>query len=464
MNPESPMYNMVMTYEIKGSISPFHFNTAFQKLVTQSDALRSVFVIEDGHPVQKYLSTIDYNLEFIDFSNEVLPNETYSEWEKERVSHLFNLQHCLFDAALIKLSRTCFICYINQHHLITDGWSTTIIFSKMSDLYAKALQNDIETVEELHTYQSYAAYCKEITTSKKTIAAATHWQEKLSNLPPVPSLYFKKETPLQTDSERSLIKLGNERSIKIRELANQKGIRGWTVDSTLYNIFLTVLFSFLYRVTGQERLVIGSPTHNRTSKKLKNTIGLFIETFPLQIDIEKGETFMSLFTKVQTESNSFLKNAQAGTSTSDLSRNFNTFFNYINASNTEFNGIPVHTAWIHPGHTDPRHHIRLHVHDFDNTGEIQLYFDLNTSVFNTEERTLIPQHFLSVLDACIANHNQEIVTTSIITQTELNKIAVWNTTAVSYEQEETLLSKFDAQVLTKLLVFFYKKELKQMIL
>lgn len=446
MNPESPMYNMVMTYEINGEISPSHFKIAFQKLVSQSDALRSVFVLENGVPKQKYLTAIHYDLEFIDFSSDNHPKEKYKIWEKERVHILFDLQKCLFDCVLIKLSDTNFIWYINQHHLITDGWSTTNVFSQMSNLYEKTLQNEIDAVEEFPKYKDYVSYCEEITNSGKTAEASKHWQKKLSSFIPTKPLYFKKDIPLKTDSERSLIKLGNERTLKIKEFANQKGIRGWTLDATLYNIFLTALFSFLHRVTGQENLIIGSPIHNRTSKKFKKTIGLFIETFPLQIHIEEAETFISLFKKIQIESNIFLKNAQVGTSSPDLNRNFNTLFNYINAANNQFNGHLVNTEWVHSGHTDPRHHLRLHVHDFDNSGEIQLYFDLNTNVFNEEERTLLPQHFLSVVDAFINNHSQNINSVPIITETETNKIATWNNTAVQYPEDETLLTKFESQV------------------
>ena len=446
MNPESPMYNMVMTYQINGKISSTHFKTAFQKLVSQSDALRSVFVIENGIPKQQFLANLDYNIKFIDFSNENHPKEKYKTWEKERVQILFDVQKCLFDCVLIKISDTNFIWYINQHHLITDGWSTTNVFSKMSDLYTKALQNEIDAVEELPKYKDYVSYCEEITNSGKTAEALKHWQEKLSNFIPTKPLYFKKDIPLKTDSERSLIQLGSERSLNIKEFANQKGIRGWTLDATLYNIFLTALFSFLHRVTGQENLTIGSPIHNRTSKKFKKTIGLFIETFPLQINIEEGETFLSLFKKIQIESNIFLKNAKVGTSSSDLSRSFNTFFNYINAANKKFNGFPVKTEWVHSGHTDPRHHLRLHVHDFDNSSEIQLYFDLNTNIFNEEERTLVPQHFLSIVDAFIADYDEEIHKSAIITETELQKIQKWNDTAISYPEDETLLTKFELQV------------------
>jgi len=77
LHPQSPMYNMVMTYQINGKISSTHFKTAFQKLVSQSDALRSVFVIENGIPKQQFLANLDYNIKFIDFSNENHPKEKY---------------------------------------------------------------------------------------------------------------------------------------------------------------------------------------------------------------------------------------------------------------------------------------------------------------------------------------------------------------------------------------------------
>jgi len=59
LNPESPMYNMVMTYEIEGSISFPHFKKAFHKIVENSDALKSVFKYKE-EPLQVYLNSIEY--------------------------------------------------------------------------------------------------------------------------------------------------------------------------------------------------------------------------------------------------------------------------------------------------------------------------------------------------------------------------------------------------------------------
>ena len=447
LNPESPMYNMVMTYEIKGAISVPHFKMAFEKLVEKSDALRSVFEIKDGEPIQKHLPIIDYHINFKDFSNNVKPKEGYSTWLKKRIQLQFDLDKCLFDCVLIKFSESHFIWYINQHHLITDGWSNTIMFSYLTQFYSIAILNKLDDNEALPYYKDFVIYCKNFKENGKIEVALKHWHEKFKQFPSVPELYHKKDVLLDTASKRLHVKLGKKRTEKMRALANIKGIRGWSLDLTLYNIFLTSLFAYLYRVSGQDKLVIGSPTHNRTTKKFKETIGFFVETFPLLTEIEVGETFMSLLKKIQIESNSFLKNAQIGASTPEMSRAFNVFFNYINTSNSDFNGAPVKTSWVHPGHMDPRHHIRLHVHDFDNSGEIQLYLDLNTKVFDAEEQQNVQEHFLKILDAFIENHVQQIDTVNLITETEISKIKAWNNTKVDYSIDETLLSKFEAQVL-----------------
>ena len=447
LNPDSPIYNMVMTFEIKDNISIPHFKLAFKKLIEKSDALRSIFKIQDGELKQYYLNELEYDLEFIDLSNKSHPKEAYKAWEEKRINYKFNLEECAFDCALIKLSESCYTWYINQYHLISDGWSTAIIFNSMSEFYRKALQDKLNNIEMLPSYQDFVSYSEKVKEDSKNKDAFNFWNKKQSTFPAIPALYNKEGNFIDTASVRLNLKLGKERSDKIRGLANQKGVRVWSLELTFYNIFLTTLFAFINRVTGQEHLVIGSPTHNRTEKQFKNTIGYFVETFPLSIELNAEETFFSLLKKVQIESNSFLKYAQVGTSTSQLNRGFNVFYNYMNTVYENFSDSPVTTSWVHSGHHDPRHHIRFHVHDFNNSGDFHVYLDLNTKIFNAEEQKQVPQHFLKLLDAFIENHNQQIDEVSLITEFEALKIKQWNNTTVEYSKNETLLTKFKTQSL-----------------
>lgn len=425
MNPTSPMYNMVMTYEIKDEVSVTHFTNAFNELIRRNDALRSVFLIKNDTPVQVFLENHTYTLEVIDFSDTTDPRATYENWKNERVHMRFDLSECLLDSALIKLNATHYIWYINQHHLITDAWSNGILFSTMAQLYKEFKEsNNICNLVKAPSYKEYIVQERDVRDSVKSNTAKEYWGKKVASCPPIPNLYNTSATSLDTKSNRVYINLGLERSEKLRALANEKGVRVWTEHLSLYNVFLTTLFVYLYRVSGQEQLAVGSPTHNRTTKQIRETVGFFVEVFPLFASIENGDTFLTLLKKIQVESSTFLKYAQPGVSTSELNRNFNVLFNYIHATYSDFNGIPVVSEWVHPGHNDPRHHIRLHVHDLHDTGEIQLYFDLNNHVFDSDQQALIPQHFIALLDAFINNKQQSIEKPSIVTLKEFEETIV----------------------------------------
>ncbi|MEL6944849.1 MAG: condensation domain-containing protein, partial [Bacteroidota bacterium] len=53
LNPESPLYNMAFVFELPETIEIAHFRAAFQKIIEQSDALRTIFVLENGVPKQQ---------------------------------------------------------------------------------------------------------------------------------------------------------------------------------------------------------------------------------------------------------------------------------------------------------------------------------------------------------------------------------------------------------------------------
>lgn len=449
LNPDSPMYNMVMTYELNVKINAFNFNMAFQELINRFDALRSVFIVKDNTPFQLFLNKANYNLLVLDFSNKENPKNAYKLWEKERIKKKFDISKCLVDSVLIKLDTAQYIWYINQHHLITDAWSNSILLKTLVKNYLILEKGNTLPKESYNI--SYQAYCKDAIS--KTVlkrgddASHTYWNDKIKNKPSPLNLYHHTSALKYTsNATRFSISLDIETSNKLRHLANEKGIRTWTEHLSLYNIFLTTLFAFLYKVSGKNQLSVGSPSHNRTSKNLKDTVGYFVEIFPLFTSIDAEETFISLLKKVQVESNNFLKHAKSGFSSSALHKTFNVLFNYINADYSDFNGTPIQSKWVHPGHHDPGHHLRLHVQDLHNTGVFKLYLDLNTSIFTKEECKYIPEHFVSILKAFLSNKSMFLDDVSFISKTELQKIDTWNDTSINFGTDETLLSKFVKQV------------------
>lgn len=428
LNPDTPMYNMVMTYDLRVAVEEVVFKKAFTELLRRFDALRTILVVENGLATQRFQDDLFYELEYIDVSLDENPEKSYNNWLKNRVKHQFKSLTILFDSALVKLGELHYVWYINQHHLITDAWSNSILFNTISELYSnyKISESYHFTISKnAPTFKSYIENALDSETGAQLKKSEEFWSEKMNQASNLPDLYGRTNSNAQSGATRHYINLGLEKSKKLRELANEKGIRGWTLDLSLYNIFLTTLFAFLNRVSGQENLSIGSPTHNRVSKTLKETVGYFVEIFPLTVEVDTKDNFFSLFQKVQLETNEFLKHAKPGLSNARLHKNFNVLFNYINADYKDFEGEAVTSHWVHPGHHDPRHLIRLHVHDFHNSGEIQLYIDLNNTAFSKEQQQIIPQHFITLLDAFAEDKMQAIRRQSLISSEEVACLAAF---------------------------------------
>lgn len=446
--PESPMYNMVMTFELNGSIEVEAFREAFQVLVNKSDILRTVISTEKGEPIQIVKPRLNYELEYVDWQNTDSGTD-FKNWLKSRSEQVFDISKKTFDSALIQFSEEKFVWYFNQHHIVTDGWSLTVLYEAMAQFYKNALAGSLSETTDLPAFESYIEYEKEIRSKPKKEAVANYWKEKLAALSTPPRLYGEVGKKGSSHSERVLVDLGKERTEQLLALSKEKDLRALTASMSLFNMFSTALFAYLFRVSGQQNLVVGTPSHNRPTLAFKQTPGVFIEIFPMQTDVSPEDTFMDLFQKVRTEASYHLRNAQLGMNSPELSGSFNVLLNFISgAFSDSFEDVSMKSEWVSPGHADPAHHLRLQIHDFDSTGSIKLFFDMNTSVFDDACRENAPQHFLKILDAFLENRNQVITSVNILTKAEKEKILYhFNDTEKEYDlDDQTLLTRFESQV------------------
>ncbi|MGD1805298.1 amino acid adenylation domain-containing protein [Dapis sp. BLCC M126] len=448
LNPETPLYNMVWVFTIDGEIDPVSFQQAFQTLVNNSDALRTVIEEVDGIPQQRVLTTLTYNLPLLDFTAEVDTKVALQNWIQEQCKQTFNLETILFDSALIQVSSKQFVWYLNQHHLITDAWSVMLVYRYMSEFYGQYVEGTLVS-PKLPTYAEYIAYEKDSQNSPLYKKAIDYWQQKQDKSLEAVIFYGKSINKPSSRTQRVSYNLGTERlSQKLRAMATEKDIRSLSLHLSLFNIFATVLFAYLYRIGGQETLAISTPVHNRPTTNFKETIGVFIELFPFQIEIEAGETFLSLFKKVQKESGAFLRYAQPGASSTAINRGINVVLNYINASLPDFNGLPMQSEWVHSGYVDSQHHLRLQVHDFDASGDFLLHFDFNTDLFDEKLQHQAIAHFINLLKGFIEDRSQVIDRVNLVGEEERKYLLEEQISPPIFSDDlkETVVQKFEAQV------------------
>ena len=83
-----------------------------------------------------------------------------------------------------------------------------------------------------------------------------------------------------------------------------------------------------------------------------------------------------------------------------------------------FAGLPVEVEWVHPGHGDSVHALRLQVHDFSASGRYVLHFDFNDAALDDRLRRRSLEHFERVLDAFLDDPDRPIGSIDMLVEAE----------------------------------------------
>jgi amino acid adenylation domain-containing protein len=421
-NSEALIYNNALTFTIPTQIDSNHFQAAFQVLIDSSDALRTVFLAVDGVPQQKVLPSCSYIVDFIDLSQVTDYSIALADLLEKRAQIVFDLEKCLFDTVLVKLSQQKFVWYINTHQIISDGLSLSLIFNHISELYILSTHNSLPQIIPLPQFQDYLDYERKYRNSERYDKVEHHWQQKLSE--PIEPIGFYGKTPTNTTTvaRRVSTKLGDDRSQKLRSLSSHQSSTGVTSNAAISNIFLAILSIYLHHISGNRKLAIGIPIHNRRSPIFKKTIGSFVQVLPLYIDIEDTDNVQSLLKKIAAGISASLRYSQCAIGNPRKNLVYDAILNYHTTTFIDFAGSQIDFDWIHTGHSNES--LSIQIRDVGLSGDFTIDFDFNCDVFDDKLVDLAIQHFTQVVDSSLENFASPISKIDLISEREKQHILV----------------------------------------
>ena len=417
IHPDAPLYNMAFVYHIDGALDENAFVEAFTSLVAEADALRTVIVTTDGVPSQIIVDSVAEHLEVVDLRDAV-DASIATTWAENRCATPLDIEHRTFDAALLRLPEGRYAWYLNQHHVVTDAWAMAILYERMEQLYLAATAERESDGEPLHGYHSFVDHERELRDAVPPSRPSVPHDDAI--IPP--AMYGSRGDGNHTRNERTLVELDAARLASLTSLASRPGIQALTPDLTWFQLFATALFAFIHRTSGQSSVTIGAPVHNRSTIAFRRTPGLFMEVYPTSVSVDNGDTFATVHNRVRDAAASMMRSAQPGTMDPDTGRHINTVLNFIRADFGAFAGLPVRAEWLHPGHVDANHDLRLQIHDFDRTGHFTLAFDMSIDAFDDRTRSTIPDHFLRLLDAMVEGWDSPIDTVDLLSESERSAV------------------------------------------
>ncbi len=297
---ELPVYNMPAAFMLPEKPDMQRLDMAFKKLVERHEVLRTRFVLLGGELCQRIEQRIAFTLERLSCEPRRL-----SSLLKSLVKPFDMAEAPLMRAALITVEdskaagKAKHVLYIDTHHSISDARSSEVLMRDLAALYAGAELPPVSI-----QYKDYAVWQRESAGTRTMERQREYWKTALSGELPLLNLHTGKPRPPQQRFEgaRHGFELPAQTAEKLREFAVQRG-------GTLFMAILAVYNVLLFRYTGQEDIIVGTPVAGRPRHELQDMAGVFINTVPMRSFPKGNQSFVQFFEELKTDAFSALANA-----------------------------------------------------------------------------------------------------------------------------------------------------------
>jgi amino acid adenylation domain-containing protein/non-ribosomal peptide synthase protein (TIGR01720 family) len=291
--PENPAYNLPAAYLLEGSLDVTRMQRAFAALVARHEVLRTTFAAVDGEPRQQIHDDVGTALEIVDLRGELDPRVAALALARENAEHRFDLARGpLFRARLLLLGTERYVLLVNIHHIVSDAHSISMMVEEILALY----RTDAKRLAPSRVqYKDFAAWENTRVTSGEAARHRAYWHAQLSR--PLEPLELPLDRPRPATprlrGDRVSRALGDATVRELRAFCEAR-------HGTAFMGLVAAVKALLFRHTGQEDIVVGTPVTTRDDEELQRQLGFFVNTLPLRDRVSAHEGFDGLFTHVRT--------------------------------------------------------------------------------------------------------------------------------------------------------------------
>ncbi|MCP4155047.1 MAG: hypothetical protein GY757_45405, partial [bacterium] len=188
------------------------------------------------------------------------------------------------------------ILLVDTHHTIADGISRRILTGEFMNFYAGKELLPLR----LH-YKDYSEWQNQTKEKERVKKQETYWLKQFDEEIPVLNLPvdYPRSAIRSFEGKTFFFRLNEEETVALKKIALAHG-------ATLYMILLTIFNSFLSMLSGQEDIIIGTPTAGRGHANLGDIIGMFVNTLGLRNQPHGDKTYEEFLNNVkETTLNAF---------------------------------------------------------------------------------------------------------------------------------------------------------------
>ncbi|WP_328320189.1 non-ribosomal peptide synthetase [Streptomyces sp. NBC_00388] len=303
------VYTAQFVFDLEGPVSGSALHAAIGGLLRRHANLRAGFLHEDlDEPVQAIAADVPVPLEELDLTGadgEGTTDERLAAFLAADRTRRFDLATPpLMRFTLVRTAPQRHRLVMTSHHILLDGWSMPLLVRELFELYAG--QGDDSALPRVAPYRTYLAWLAR----QDRAAALDTWRTALAGIEAPTLLAGRRgaDVPDSGDLPGTLVlDLGAATTQRLRETARAHRLTLNTLVQGAWGLLLGHL-------TGRPDVVFGTTVSGRPPEVpgIETMVGLFINTVPVRLRPEPGETLAALLTRLQEEQGRLLGSQHVG--------------------------------------------------------------------------------------------------------------------------------------------------------
>lgn len=443
-------YNQCFAFTFQGPLRVESLRAALNQVVARHDGLR-VAITPDGSG-QTIRPPFPVEMPLLDLSAlnlEGRQGEIDRLLQRECETPFDLAEGPLLRAFVVRESAERHRFVLTVHHIVCDGWSSSVLFSDLGRLY---VADCVGIPAQLGPAPSYPSYVAEQIGPDHTAAAAAdeeYWAAQYPAGVPVLDLPLERPRPA-TKTYRS----GQENLRISNELYGAVKKTGAKSGATLFATLLAAFEVLVYRLSGQSDFVVGIPFAGQLQLEDSALVAHCVNTVPLRANLDPAATFVSHLRAVRQR----LADAQ------DHSRlTFGSLVRRLRVprdrSRTPLVGITFNIDKVGAPFdfgeltiaslATPKSYsnFELMVNVVDSGSDMLVECTYNADLFDASTLRRWLSHYESLLQGIVARPDDALEVLPILNDGDKRTILEeWNNTNVTFPDEKRLHRLFEAQV------------------
>ncbi len=295
MAPDGSAYNMPVTLRLEGRLDLELIERVFAEIARRHETLRSNFPARGGKPELLIHAEPRTQIQVEDLSGREDPESEARQAVIEANRMPFDLAvDPLVRAHIFKLGADQHVIAFCMHHIISDGWSLSVLVGEIAALYHAYSAGGASNLPELPVqYADLAHWQRSWMRGRVFEEHMEYWRSRIGGKLPTLKLPFDRPRVDNPSSRGGRVQhfLAPALAQSLRDLSRREGV-------TLYMTLLAG-FSVLLQRYDQEDLLIGMPIAGRDRLETENLIGCLINMLVLRLDLSGNPSFLDLLARVR---------------------------------------------------------------------------------------------------------------------------------------------------------------------